>query len=198
MINKNWIIIALAVIVAALIGGFWYYDHAKLKKQSAEWKTLYRTCQNAPADTVVIHDSIMIPGVTIIKPIPVSVIIRDTIIRQIAQNWYDSVYKGDGWRFRYKAKVTGSLDYIEFIDLVAPVTTTYITRHIDTCLVKPLPKQPLLRIGPYAGVTLNSFSRFPGFELGGQMVIKDQATLSVGGQYLDGFYANVRLGILFK
>jgi hypothetical protein len=41
-------------------------------------------------------------------------------------------------------------------------------------------------------------SQFPGLELGAQVIIKDQLTVSAGGRYLDGIYGKVRLGWLFK
>lgn len=198
MINKNWIIIALAVIVAALIGGFWYYDHSKLKKQSAEWKTLYTACQNAPADTVKRKDSIVYKERVVFKPYPVKVIQIDSILVPYKESFYDSVWKKDGWRIHYSLKTLGSLDYIEFSDLVAPKEIITITRKIDTCINKTIPKQPLFRIGPYIDLTLNSFNKFPGLGAGIQLVIKDQLSVSVGGLYLDNIYVTVRFGILFK
>jgi hypothetical protein len=197
MINKNWIIIALAVIVAALIAGFWWYDHNKLKKQSVEWQTLYRTCQNAPADTIKMKDSIVYRDTTIFKPYPVKVEIHDSVFRQERISWYDSVYKKDGWRIHYKLRTQGSLDYIEFSDLVAPKEIITITRKIDTCINQVI-TQPVFRIGPYVGLALNSFNKFPGLGAGIQLVIKDQLSVSVGGLYLDNIYVTVRFGILFK
>lgn len=198
MINKTWIIVILAVIIAALIAGFGWWGYSKLKKESNGWKAMYYGCRNAPADTVIKYVSIYLPGATVVKPVPYKIIEHDTILITLREIYYDSVYKNNGWRFRYRMKTYGSLDYIEFSDLVAPKEIVTITRHIDTCIVKPLLKQPTFRIGPYVDLTLNSFSKFPGLGLGGQVIVKDQLTFSVGGLYMDGFSANVRIGWLFK
>ncbi len=69
---------------------------------------------------------------------------------------------------------------------------------IDTCIVKPVSKQPVFRIGPYVGLSLNSFSMFPGIEAGAQLIIKDQLTELCGGLYLYGIYGNLRVGWLLK
>lgn len=199
MINKNWIIVILAVVVAALIAGFWWWDHSKLKKQSANWQAQYEAVKNAPADTVIRYDSIYVQGGTLIKPVPYKVIEYDTVIMRISQSWYDSVYKGDGWRFRYRAKVTGSLDYIEFSDLVAPVTVKYITRHIDTCILKPTAYKPmLLHWGVYGELVTDNFTEFPGIGLGGQIILNDRLTIGLGGLYLDGFKGSLRVGVLLR
>ena len=46
--------------------------------------------------------------------------------------------------------------------------------------------------------SLNSFTKFPGLEAGAQLIIKDQLTVSAGCLYLDGIYANLRVGWLVK
>lgn len=195
-ISTKWIIIILSVIIAALIAGFWWWDHSKLKKASAEWQTMYYACKNAPADTVIRYDTILQKGETFVKIVPVRIVVHDSIMVPLTECWYDSIFDKGGMRFRYLGK--GCIDYIKFSEFVWPKEIMTITRHVDTCLVKEPPKQPTFRIGPYAGVTLNSFAKFPGFELGGQLVFKDQVTLSVGGLYLDGLYGNVRIGWLIK
>jgi len=73
-----------------------------------------------------------------------------------------------------------------------------MTRQVDTCIAKPIPKQPLFRIGPYVGISLNSFQTFPGLEAGAQLIIKDQLTISAGGLYFNGVYGQIRFGWLFK
>lgn len=197
MINKNWIIIALAVIVAALIGGFWWYDHAKLKKVSLGWQTLYTACQNAPADTVIVYDSIIIPGKTIIKPVPYKVIEHDTVIKLIKENWYSDVFKKDGVRFNYQAHTMGELLDLKFSDFVWPKEIVTITRHVDTCATTAPPPK-LFRWGLYTEMQTDNFTTIPGIGLGGQVVISEQLTLGLGAAYDKGFKGNLRFGILFK
>jgi hypothetical protein len=84
---------------------------------------------------------------------------------------------------------------ILFDSINLPIDYRILTK---TVLKDTTHKQPLFRWGPYAGMTLNSFSKFPGIEIGAQLVIKDQVTISGGGLILNGVYGNIRLGILFK
>jgi len=196
--NKNWIIIILAVIVASLIGGFWYYDHNKLKKASLEWKELYYVCKNAPADTVIHYDSIMIPGKTIIKPVPIKFIVYDTIIKEIRENWYSDVFKKDGIRFNYQAHTMGELLDLNFSDFVWPKETQYITKRTDTCINKPAPKRPIFLWGAYTGMNAWSFKEFPAIVIGGHTLIKEQLYIGLGGGYYKGFMGELRIGIFFN
>jgi hypothetical protein len=89
------------------------------------------------------------------------------------------------------------LNYIAFSDFVWPKEIITITRQVDTCILKTV-KPPVFRAGPYVGITLNSYRKFPGLEVGAQVVIKDQLTVSAGALYLNGIYGNVRVGWLLK
>jgi len=157
---------------------------------------LISSFKNAPVKIDTIHDTIHQPGQILIKPIPVKTIIQDTILVPLRECWYDSVFNQTGIRFRWQTK--GYLQFISFSDFTWPRDIITITRQVDTCINKPIPKQSLFRIGPYVGMSLNSLSKFPGFEAGVQLVIKDQLTMSVGCLYLNGFYGNVRFGWLIK
>jgi len=156
--------------------------------------------KNAPTKIDTVHDTIHLPGKFIIKPIPIIDSITDSLNHSITQSldvcWYDSVFNQSGIRFRWQAK--GDLHFLSFSDFTWPKEIITITRQVDTCFAKPFPKQPVFRFGPYVGLSLNSFTRFPGLELGGQVVVKDQLTVSAGGLYLNGIYGNLRLGWLFK
>jgi len=152
--------------------------------------------KNAPVKTDKIHDTIHQPGQFIIKLLPVKVVIHDTILVPYREYWYDSVFSQPGVPFRWQAK--GDLQSITFSDFTRPKDLITITRQFDTCITKPIPKQPIFRIGPCVGMSLNSFSKFPGLEAGAQLILKDQLTISAGALYLNGFYGNLRLGWLFK
>lgn len=201
MTVKKLFIWIIAVLALLLIGGIALervLHDQKGNKEKAQLRALYLACKNAPADTTKKEDSIVFRDTTIYRPYPVKVEIHDSVFRQEKISWYDSVYKKDGWRIRYKLRTQGSLDYIEFSDLVAPREIITITRKIDTCINQVI-KQPVFRIGPYVGLTLNSFNKFPGLEAGAQVVVSNQATLSVGGLYLDGgIYGNIRFGWILK
>jgi len=199
MVNKNWIIIILAVIVAALIAGFWWYDHTKLKKASANWQMLYYACKNAPADTVIHYDSIYVQGGTMIKLVPIKTVIHDTIIKVLRENWYDSTFRQGGIRFRYQARTMGELRELVFSEFVWPKEVVTITRRVDTCLLKPAAYKPmLLHWGVYSELVTDNFTKFPGIGLGGQIIIKDRLTISAGGLYTDRLMGSLRVGVLFK
>ena len=195
-----WVSIILALLlIGAVVLERVLHDAAKnkiLRSQAA----LIQTFKNAPARIDTVHDTIHLPGKVIIKPIPIKDSITQSLNNSITHSfpvsWYDSIFTHSGIRFRWQAK--GDLQFISFSDFVWPKEIITITLHVDTCITKPFPKQPTFRIGPYVGLSLNSFTKFPGFEAGAQLIIKDQLTVSAGGVYLDGIYGNVRLGLLFK
>ena len=192
------IILALLLILAVVLERV-LHDAAKnkiLRSQSA----LIQVFKNAPVRIDTVHDTIHLPGKIIIKPIPIKDSIIQSLNHPITQSlnvsWYDSIFTHRGIRFRWQAK--GDLQFISFSDFTWPREIITITRQVDTCIAKPFPKLPVFRIGPYVGLSLNSFSKFPGLEAGAQLIIKDQLTVSAGGLYLDGIYGNVRLGWLVK
>ena len=195
-----WVSIILALLlIGAVVLERVLHDNAKnkiLRGQAA----LILSFKNAPVKIDTVHDTIHLPGKIIIKPIPIKDSITQSLNHSFAQSlnvcWYDSAFNQGSIRFRWQAK--GDLQYISFSDFTWPKEIITITRHIDTCIAKPVQKQPIFRYGAYVGLSLNSFTRFPGLELGAQLVIKDQLTVSAGGLYLDGIYGNLRLGWLFK
>jgi len=195
-----WVSVILALLlIGAVVMERVLHDVSRnkiLRSQAA----LIQSFKNAPVRIDTVHDTIHWPGKIIIKPIPIQDSITDSLNHPITQSlnvsWYDSVFNQRGIRFRWQAK--GDLQFLSFSDFTWPKEIITITRQVDTCIAKPFPKQPVFRFGPYVGLTLNSFTRFPGFELGAQIVFKDQLTVSAGGLYLDGIYGNVRLGWLFK
>jgi len=197
-INRSllWISIILAfLLIGAVVLERVLHDSSR-NKILCDQASLISSYKNAPVKIDTIHDTIREPGQFIIKPIPVKTVIHDTILVPYRECWYDSVFSQTGIRFHWQAK--GDLEFISFSDFVLPKDIITITRQIDTCIIKPLPKQPFFRIGPYVGMSLNSFSKFPGLEAGAQLIIKDQLTISAGGLYLNGIYGNIRLGWLFK
>jgi hypothetical protein len=195
-----WVSIILALLlISALALERVLHDAAKNKILRAQ-AALIQVFKNAPVSIDTIHDTIHLPGKIIIKPISTKDSIIQSLNHSITQSlnvsWYDSVFNQHGIRFRWQAK--GDLQFISFSDFTWPKEIITITRQVDTCIAKPFPKQPVFRIGPYVGLSLNSFSKFPGLEAGAQLIIKDQLTVSAGGLYLDGIYGNVRLGWLVK
>jgi len=195
-----WVSIILALLLIGTIVIERVVHDAKRNKILESQASLIAHYKSAPVKIDTVHDTIHLPGRIIIKPIPIKDSITDSLNHPITQSLpicrYDSVFNQRGIRFRWTAK--GQLNYITFSDFVWPKEIITITRKVDTCIAKPIPKQPTFRIGPYVGLSLNSFTRFPGLELGAQVVIKDQLTVSAGGLYLNGIYGNVRLGWLFK
>ena len=191
-----WVSLILAMLlIGAVVLERVLHDASKNKILRSQ-ASLIQAFKYAPVRIDTVHDTIHLPGQVVIKPVPVKVVIHDSILIPYRECWYDSVFNQSGISFRWSAK--GQLNYITFSDFVWPKEIITITRQVDTCIAKPVQKQPTFRYGAYVGLSLNSFTRFPGVELGGQVVIKDQLTVSSGGLYLDGIYANVRVGWLFQ
>jgi len=132
----------LNIVLLIVIGGliFLFADQGckklKYKRQVVEYQEKYENCINTPVQIDTINDTIWIRGSTIIKPIPIKVIIYDTIYVQKKESWYDSVYIGNGWRFRWGAHTFGELDEIYFSDFVIPRQIIRETRTVDTCFAK--------------------------------------------------------------
>jgi len=191
-----WISIILALLlIGAVVMERVLHDSSRnkiLRDQAA----LISAFKNTPVKIDTIHDTIHLSGQYIIKPIPVKTVIHDTVLIPYRECWYDSVFSKTGIRFHWQAK--GDLQFISFSDFTWPREIITITRQVDTCITKPIPKQTFFRFGPYVGMSLNSFRRFPGIEAGAQLVIKDQLTFSAGCLYINGFYGHVRFGWLFK
>jgi hypothetical protein len=188
------VILALLLIICIVIERV---VHDSQRNKVIDCQTLIIAAyKNAPMKIDTVHDTIHYPGVTIIRPVPFKVVLHDSILIPYREIWYDSLFNQGNIRFRWQAK--GDLQFISFSDFIWPKEIITITSQVDTCIAKPFPKQPMFRIGPYVGLSLNSFSKFPGIEAGAQVVVKDQITISVGGLYLNGIYANVRLGWMVK
>ena len=191
-----WISIILAIVLIGAVVLERVLHDASRNKILHDQAALISSIKNAPVRIDTIHDTIREPGQFIIKPIPVKTIIHDSILIPSREFWYDSIFIKPGIRFRWQAK--GDIQFITFSEFTWSKDLITITRQVDTCITKPIPKQPIFRIGPYVGISLNSFQTFPGLEAGAQLVIKDQLTISAGGLYLNGFYGNLRLGWLLK
>ena len=191
-----WISIILAILLIGAVVLERVLHDASRNKILRDQAALISSFKNAPVRIDTIHETIREPGQFIIKPIPVKTIIHDSILVPHQESCYDSIFSQTGVRFRWQAR--GVLQTITFSEFTWPKDFITITHQVDTCIAKPIPKQPLFRIGPYVGISLNSFQRFPGLEAGAQLIIKDQITISAGGLYLNGFYGNLRLGWLFK
>jgi len=195
-----WVAVILALLV---IGGVVLervlHDAAK-NRLLCNQAALILSYKNTPVKIDTVHDTIRLPGKIIIKPIPTNDSITHSLNHSVTQSlnvcWYDSVFNQRGIRFRWQAK--GDLQFLSFSEFTWPKEIITITRQVDTCIAKPVQKQPTFRYGAYVGISLNSFTKFPGLDVSVQLVIKDQLTISAGGLYLDGIYGNVRVGWLFK
>ena len=191
------------IIAYVVIGGLLFFGIFKScnnntqKARIIKLTSLLDLCQHAPVKIETVHDCIMIPGKYHVILKPIHTIIHDTIIKDIAENWYDTVYRGGGWRFRYRFNVLGLLRDVEFSDFVIPKEQITITRTVlhDTCITRPLRK---FMWGLYTDLTLRNFKEFPGIGLGVQGIVRERLTLGVGASSLEkGIYLNMRAGVLF-
>ncbi len=199
-----WIPIILALVLIAVLV-IERVVHDTRRNQILNRQTLLLAhYQSAPVSIDTVHDTIYLPGKVIITPVPLEVPVVDSVIVVIHDTLpvcekihrYDSLFLNGPIRFRWQA--LGSLHQIAFSDFTWPRDIVTITRHIDTCIIKPLPQQPAFRFGPYVGLSINSLTRFPAIESGAQLIFKDQITIAAGLLYLDGICGNLRLGWLFK
>lgn len=154
------------------------------KKQIAGLILERDACRNAPATIDTVRDTIYVQGGTIIRPIPFKVIIHDSIFVVLKESFYDSVYRGSGWRFRYRLKTLGELDHIIFSDFVAPREIITITKKVDTCESKLPEYRPLNHYGISSGLCINNFNKFPGIKLEGFWSIQDRVAIRIGTMFL--------------
>lgn len=177
-------------------------------------------CINAPADTVFVPRVIVLPPSDIEHPTPKKIIkpaadssgilandsasspvitVDSSFERGCQQAYYNDTIKKETYSVNIEAmgcikwwRILGiTLDHQYMIIKRNQVLIQHDTAWLPT-------KPPTFRWGPYVGLTLNSFSKFPGIEVGAQAVVKDQLTISGGGLILDGVYANIRFGWLFN
>lgn len=193
-----WIVVGILIA----FGGYMTYKSVSANGRVKTLAVELIACQNAPVtirdsirDTIIYTDRWHTP-----KTIPYAVYI-DTVKPIWCKQYYAdtvNVFKGSlRGSFCYEISVIDCQATIRFPQINFPILERTITKTVlqDTCIKV---KQPLFRWGPYAGLTLNSFSKFPGIEVGAQLIIKDQVTISGGGLILNGIYGNIRLGWLFK
>ena len=158
--------------------------------------------KDAPKTADTVHDSIYVYDTVWIKLKGKIVTLHDTTVKW-CQAFFDSTYKftnvtGSG-RIHYQIDVKDCRAGIRFLDIISPKEIVTITRHIDTCIARPTEyKAKFLHWGLYTDLSVNNFKEFPGIGLGGQVIINDQVTIGAGAMYLDRFYGNIRIGILFK
>jgi hypothetical protein len=148
-----------------------------------------------------IHDSIVIAGKIVIKPIPTKVIIHDTILVPLKESWYDSTVSQSGAKFRWSAKANGELEYINFSDFVFPKEIIIKTKTVDTCFDKPPGYKAKNHFGISIGATANTIKDFPNIDADVWWSIKDKWAIYVGveqNMYHKETYLKGGVRIFFK
>jgi len=190
------LLILIGILLSAI--GFLTYKTLSGNKQVKTLSEENYYLKHLKADTLIIHDSITMPGMTLIKPIPVKVVVHDSIFVPLKESFYDSIFRGQGWRFRYRIKALGEVSELSFSDFVVPKEVQVITRQVDTCFSKPPAYKPKFwHYGLYTELQAANFSEFPGIGLGAQVIILDRVTVGLGGVYDKGLKGNLRIGVLF-
>ena len=156
----------------------------KYKTLAEDYRIKYDNCIHAPIQIDTIHDTIRLPGGIVIKPIPVKVIVYDTIYVNLKESWYDSTYAGNGWRFRWKAYTIGSLGELTFSDFVIPKEIITYTKTIDTCLIKPPEIKQISHLWAYIkpGMIIYPF-QVTNATVGLQYTRKDKWGIGIGAGY---------------
>lgn len=218
---KLWIIIGLSVLLVG--GAIWIWtkrerDHKyELSKKDVLITALnnkWIECINAPPDTFFKPIHISSGPSEIIKPKPErlfenidsvpykreTIPSRENLADECPKWYYNDTLKVDKFTVNWEAM--GCIRSFRILNIGLDHNYMIVTKQHTIIQYDTIYKDktsPLFRWGPYTGMTLNSFSYFPGIELGAQVVIKDQFTLSLGGLYMNNnIYGGIRLGILFK
>ena len=199
----TWLIVACIVIGLLIACSIWMgYERYTYKKSADDYRLKYEACMSAPYTVDTVHDSIVVHDTTWIKLKPIHTVIHDTLVKYCS-NYFEDTFKfvnteGVG-RIHYALEIKDCTAMIKFKDIVSPTRIIKTTVKVDTCINKPPAyKAKLFHYGVYTDLSINNFKQFPGIGLGGQLIIKDQVTIGAGALYLDKFYGNVRIGVLFK
>jgi hypothetical protein len=189
-------LILIGILLAGV--GFLTYKTLSVNKRAKVLSKENYYLKHLKADTLIVRDSVMLPGRTVIKPIPIKFFVHDSIFVSQRELFYDSTFRGKGWRFRYRIKAIGEVSELSFSDFVVPRDVITITRSIDTCFSKSLEyKAKMWHLGVYTEIQASNFNEFPGIGLGGQVVIFDRLTIGLGGVYDKVLKGNLRIGVLF-
>ncbi len=156
---------------------------SQLKKEVATYKAKYENCLYSPVKVDTIIDTLLLTGKTIVKPVPKIVTIWDTVWIQKQETWYDTTYKNDGLRFRWKAHTIGTLESVEFSDFVIPYRTIRERVTVDTCFDKKPLYTPKNHLGMDINLSGNRLDRMPNIDASVWWTIKDKWGVNVGGQY---------------
>jgi len=139
--------IGYAVLGGIIIALFFMWNGKR--KEVIRIQALYESCLNAPADTVTIHDSIVIYKSQPYKPKPlrhetrlevppVPVDTGGVLCEEEYRDTYTYQKQGDFGRFVWKAKIRNcEIMEMDFSEIVFPKQIVTITRKVDTCLSKP-------------------------------------------------------------
>lgn len=186
MTVKRWILVALGAIIVAgfAILGWWIY-------KIYPYQELYYECLSAPADSVIVWKDRVIFSDDTIKPEPRKSwtrVIRDTLYdtiiieKEIKVNYYADSYRKDGVRIRWEATTKGTLESIQFPNIIIP-------ERIIT-MEKKVPVHDTIRtnvershVGIYAKLFGNNVKTFPGIELGGIYSFRGRGGILGGAMY---------------
>jgi len=155
----------------------------RYKKDLSLYKAKYSNCINAPVKVDTLIDTVFLKGKTVIKPVAKIVNIYDTIFIKKKESWYDSTYRNDGLRFRWKAHTIGILEEIEFSDFVIPYRTIRERVTVDTCFDKKPVYTPKNHLGMDINLAGNRLDKMPNIDASVWWTIKDKWGVNIGGEY---------------
>lgn len=197
--------IAWLVIIGILLAGVGFLGYKTISdsKRIKSQETIIYALQHPKVTVTVRHDSIVVKEVVKYRPYPVEVRVVDSIPYPVqgTVSWYDSSYRKDGARFRWKAKVLGEIDEIAFSDLVFPKDIVTIVTHVDTCITKPpahLPKNHIMIDFNLSGM---NFKQMPNVEAVFGWSIKDKIKLNFGTEYSfyhSELYGKAGIGVFIR
>lgn len=190
MTVKRWLItggIALFVIGIGILGWWTYRFYNKAER----YETLYLACRESPADTVIVWKERVVFSDDTIRPKPLKSWIRtvrdtiyDTIIIECKTqvNRYADSYRKDGIRIRWEAICNGTLESIQFPNIIVPERLVTVEKKVqvhDTLKIE-VDKSHL---GIYGKIHVNSLKAFPGLEVGGIYTIRGDGGIMAGGMF---------------
>lgn len=199
----NVIKYVLCVVIGILLAIVGYLSYTNLSYQKKEKMYLAKIDDllHPLADTTIRHDSIVYKDSIVYRPYPVRTEKIDTVFLppRGTVSYYDSTFKKNDIKFRWRAKVLGKIDKMYFSDFVVPKDIVEIVKWNDTCYMKPPEYKPKNHWGLYTELVVNNFKEFPGVGVGLQSSIKDKFTVAAGAMYMNTtMYGNLRIGVILK
>jgi hypothetical protein len=187
MTVRRWIYVAIGIVVLLGIAilAWWTY---RLYMKASRFEDMYYKCVTSPSDTVVVWKDRVVFSDDTLRPTPRKTYRRVdtvTITKDCGcdkLNYYADSYKKDGIRIRYELTTRGTLESLNFPNIIIPERYITVEKKVqihDTITTNIEHSH----VGIYGKLFVNSFERFPNFEAGAIYTIKGRGGVMGGVMY---------------